>query len=81
MRVSMFSNSISKMLVSFVAALLLLAPCLAAAQSTAVPVTVTEAGGGKGVDLAAHFMGLSYETSMLLPTNGRYYFDAGDQAR
>ena len=41
---------------------------------------VTETGGDKNADLPAHFLGLSYESSMLLPKNGRYYFDAGDRA-
>ena len=58
--------------------LTLLIPHLAAAQTQPVAVTVTADGGGAG--LAPRFLGLSYEMSMLLPTDGRYYFDANDQA-
>jgi len=59
-------------------ALALLIPCLAAAQTQ--PVVVTVAADGQGADLAPRFLGLSYESSMLLPRDGRYYFDAGDDA-
>ncbi len=59
-------------------ALLLLIPCLAAAQTQ--PVAVTVAADGGGPDLPPRFLGLSYEMSMLLPKNGRYYFDPNDQA-
>lgn len=45
-----------------------------------VPVTVTVTDSGRGADLSAHFMGLSYETSMLLPKDGRYYFNPNDEA-
>jgi hypothetical protein len=59
-------------------ALTLLIPCLAAAQTQ--PVTVTVTTNGSGADLAPRFPGLSYEMSMLLPRNGRYYFNTNDQA-
>src|ERR1700690_3516695 len=59
-------------------ALLLLAPWLAAAQTQPVAVTVTT--NGSGPDLPPRFLGLSYEMSMLLPANGRYYFDPSDSA-
>ncbi len=59
-------------------ALTLLIPCLAAAQTQPVAVTVADGGGSAG--LAPHFLGLSYESSMLLPKDGRYYFDANDHA-
>jgi hypothetical protein len=59
-------------------ALALLIPGLAFAQTQ--PVTVTVATDGAGADLAPRFLGLSYEMSMLLPGNGRYYFDANDHA-
>jgi hypothetical protein len=60
-------------------ALLPLVPVLAAAQSQ--PVSVTVADGDTNAALASRFLGLSYESSMLLPQpNGHYYFDAGDQA-
>src|SRR5271154_540734 len=58
-------------------ALMLLIPYLAVAQTQPVAVTVTDAGGA---DLPPRFLGLSYESSMLLPKDGQYYFDAKDQA-
>ena len=57
--------------------LTLLAPVLAVAQTQSITVTVTTNAEG---DLAPRFLGLSYETSMLLPKDGRYYFDSKDQA-
>jgi hypothetical protein len=57
--------------------LTLLLPHLAVAQTQQVAVTVTDAGSA---DLPPRFLGLSYETSMLLPKDGQYYFDAKDQA-
>jgi hypothetical protein len=59
-------------------ALTLLIPCLAAAQPQPVAVTVT--ADGSGTELPPRFLGLSYEMSMLLPTDGRYYFDPNNQA-
>jgi hypothetical protein len=59
-------------------AMALLIPCLAAAQTQ--PVAVTMAADGSGADLPPRFLGLSYEMSMLLPKDGRYYFDPNDQA-
>ena len=47
---------------------------LAAAQVQPVAVTVTD--DGRGASLAPQFLGLSYESSMLLPADGHYYFDA-----
>ena len=58
--------------------LTLWAPICVAAQTQSVTVMV--AGQASGPALPAHFLGLSYEMSMLLPTDGRYYFDSGDQA-
>jgi hypothetical protein len=58
------------------AALLTVSSALAGTQ----PVTVTVTDDGKGAELAPRFMGLSYEMSKLLPTDGRYYFDKNDQA-
>ena len=57
---------------------ILLVPWLAAAQTQPVAVTVTT--DGNGPDLSPRFLGLSYEMSMLLPTDGHYYFDPNDQA-
>jgi hypothetical protein len=59
-------------------ALTLLIPCLAAAQTQ--PVTVTVTTNDNGPDLAPCFLGLSYEMSMLLPMDGQYYFDTNDKA-
>lgn len=59
-------------------ALTLVLPCLASSQTQ--PVTVTVAAPGNGPAIPPRFLGLSYETSMLLPTDGRYYFDPSDQA-
>jgi len=58
--------------------LALLIPYLAAAQTQ--PVVVTVAATGPSAELAPGFLGLSYESSMLLPKEGRYYFDANDRA-
>ena len=58
--------------------LTLLIPHLAATQTQ--PVTVTVTSDGSGAALAPRFLGLSYEMSMVLPKDGRYYFDANDQA-
>jgi hypothetical protein len=56
----------------------LVLPSVAAAQNQAVGVTVsTDESAG---NLADRFLGLSYESSMLLPKDGRYYFDARDAA-
>jgi hypothetical protein len=44
------------------------------------PVTVTVTDTVKAPDLSDSFMGLSYEMSMLLPNDGRYYFDPKDQS-
>ena len=51
-----------------------------AAGGPTQPVTVTVADDGQGAGLAPRFLGLSYEMSMLLPKDGRYYFDTHDQA-
>ena len=57
---------------------LLLMPPPSRAEPVAVSVTVTN--GGSGPELAPRFFGLSYESSMLLPKAGHYYFDSHDQA-
>jgi hypothetical protein len=60
-------------------ALTLLIPGLAMAQTQNMVVTVAPDGGGP--ELPPHFLGLSYEASMLLTNkDGRYYFDPNDQA-
>jgi hypothetical protein len=59
-------------------AALLLAPCFLQAQTQ--PVTVTVSPESSGPKLPERFLGLSYESSMLLTNNGSYYFDANDEA-
>jgi len=48
--------------------------------SSPIGVTVTVTNNAVGADLSPNFLGLSYETSMVSPKDGRYYFDAHDQA-
>ncbi len=62
----------------FALTLTLLIPCAIEAQNQ--PVTITVAGKGTGPTLNPNFLGLSYETSMLLPKDGKYYFDTDDRA-
>ncbi|HXA44510.1 MAG TPA: hypothetical protein VNZ25_03315 [Candidatus Angelobacter sp.] len=57
-------------------ALTLLIPHFVAAQIQ--PVAVAVAANVGGADLPPRFLGLSYEMSMLLPKDGRYYFDSKD---
>jgi len=59
-------------------ALTLLIPCLVVAQTE--PVTVTVAADTGGPALPEHFLGLSYESAMLLPVNGKFYFDPDNKA-
>jgi hypothetical protein len=59
-------------------ALASLIPCLAMAQVQ--PVTVTVSADVSRPEIAPRFLGLSYEMSMVLPKNGRYYFHPKDQA-
>lgn len=61
-----------------VSLLMLATPFVTRAQTQPVAVTVT--AGSPSAELTPRFLGLSYETSMLLPKNGRYYFDSSDQA-
>jgi hypothetical protein len=72
------ATDVFNMLLKRLFALTLLIPCLAVAQIQ--PVVVTVAANGSGADLPPRFLGLSYEMSMLLPKDGRYYFDPNDQA-
>jgi hypothetical protein len=57
-------------------ALTLLIPHIVVAQTQPVAVAVSANAGG--ADLPPRFLGLSYEMSMLLPKDGRYYFDSKD---
>ncbi len=52
--------------------------CSTAAQVQPVSVSVLE--DGNAASLAPGFLGLSYESSILLPQNGHYYFDSKDAA-
>jgi hypothetical protein len=59
-------------------ALMLWAPNPATAKPQPVTVTITD--DGNGTNLPPRFLGLSYESSMLLPKEGKYYFDPNDQS-
>jgi len=75
----LFSKCLDKIFIPLsVFAMLLWIPQPAAAGSQSVTVTVTDAGNGS--NLPPRFLGLSYESSMLLPKDGKYYFDPKDQA-
>jgi len=52
--------------------------CFAGETSQAVKIRVADNPGEK--ELEPLFVGLSYESSTLLPRSGRYYFDADDAA-
>jgi hypothetical protein len=71
-------TDIFNMLLKPLFALTLLIPSLAVGQTQ--PVVVTVAANDNGANLPPRFLGLSYEMSMLLPKDGRYYFDPNDQA-
>ena len=75
--ISFIPKWMPKMLILPAFALTLL-PCFGAEQKEPVVVTVAADSGGPA--LADHFLGLSYESSMLLPVNGKFYFDANDKA-
>ena len=78
MNSSFFFASAKKILLSSLFALALLSPGFLQAQTE--PVTVTVAPDSSGPELSTNFLGLSYESSMLLPNNGSYYFDSNDEA-
>jgi hypothetical protein len=52
----------------------------AVARAHEVAEVVRVANTDVGPKLAPRFLGLSYESSMLLPQSGRYYFDARDES-
>ncbi len=63
---------------SSIFALIILAPGFASALE---PVDITIEPAGASAELAPHFLGLSYEASMLLTNGvGHYYFDTNDAA-
>ena len=49
-------------------------------SAQAQPVIIILTTNGQSSVLAPDFLGLSYESSMLLPKDGHYYFDANDKA-
>ena len=57
-----------------------LVPNSSSAQSTPVTATVTIADDGTVSKISPLFMGLSYEMVLVLPKDGKYYFDANDKA-
>jgi hypothetical protein len=63
-----------------VLALGLVNPTSGWAQSTPATATVTVTDDGTGSNLSPRFMGLSYEMALVLPKDGKYYFDAKDKA-
>ncbi len=72
------SASCTSLLLALIIALL--SPAPGRAQSTPATATVTITDDGSSRELSPRFMGLSYEMSILLPIDGKYYFDARDQA-
>jgi hypothetical protein len=50
------------------------------AQAAPADVTVTITDDGIGSKISPLFLGLSYEMSLVLPRDGKYYFDANDKA-
>ena len=74
-----YSNCLGKIIVPLpLVALMLWLPNSATAKPQPVKVTITD--DGNGTNLPPRFLGLSYESSMLLPKEGKYYFDPNDQA-
>ena len=58
----------------------LLSPTPGWAQSAPATATVTVTDDGTGSKISPLFMGLSYEMELVLPHDGKYYFDASDKA-
>jgi len=73
-------NELAKWIPVLMTAVMQAIPIPQAAFAQSYPVTVKVQDDGKGTPMAPAFLGLSYESSMLLPKDGHYYFDAGDQA-
>jgi hypothetical protein len=71
---------VSKIRSTLVITLALLNFSLAPARAQMVAEPVKVANTAVGPKLSPHFLGLSYESSMLLPKAGRYYFDARDES-
>jgi hypothetical protein len=73
-----FTGLAARVLSAALLALIILNPAHATAAGQPVSVTITDDGSVS--NLPAHFLGLSYEMSMLLPKDGHYYFDPDDHA-
>jgi hypothetical protein len=58
----------------------LLNPTSSFAQPTLATATVTVTDDGIGSKISPFFMGLSYEMTLVLTHNGKYYIDANDKA-
>src|SRR5580698_2732453 len=61
-------------------ALLVPCACLMGAQNQPVSVTVNAGSNATAATLNPDFLGLSYESSMLLPKDHKFYFDTDDRA-
>jgi hypothetical protein len=64
--------------VAAVASVVIFLPAIA--HSDDQPVTVTISANAQSAPLAPTFLGLSYESSALIPQNGHFYFDSNDKA-
>jgi hypothetical protein len=58
----------------------LLSPTSSFAQPTPATAAITITDDGTGPGIAPRFLGLSYEMTLVLPRDGKYYFDPNDQA-
>ena len=58
----------------------LLSPALGLGQSTPAIAMVAISDDGTGSKISPLFMGLSYEMSLVIPNNGKHYFDPNDKA-
>ncbi len=80
----MKSHSLSKRLHRPLCSLITVALALLTAQAVTAqsnqPVTIRFGSYPYTSPVAPRFLGLSYESAMLLPKDGKYYFDANDQA-
>ena len=66
--------------VAFLASILASMTPMIVLAAKSEPATVIVSDDGKSAELPARFLGLSYEASMVLSKDGRYYFDPKDEA-
>ena len=66
--------------VAFLASILASMTPMIVPTAKSEPATVIVSDDGKSAELPARFLGLSYEASMVLSKDGRYYFDPKDEA-